>query len=120
MEVYAMGFPQSGGVRFGPRRHQMGERVAVTDNGAERSGPSPHRQCAEKLFIVTEKGQDAGFPDKEGFLFVTDKRFAWQAYRGNPVDRPLPQLYIGDKPFAPKTPPYKFQLHVDGGPRASR
>ena len=33
------------------------------------------------------------------------------------VDRPLPQLYIGDKPFVPKLPPYKFQLHVDGRPR---
>ena len=58
---------------------------------------------------MTEKGQDAGFPDKEGFGFVTGKRFGWTAYRGNRIDRPLPQLYIGDKPFVPTLPPYRFQ-----------
>ena len=43
---------------------------------------------AEKIWIVTEKGQDAGFPDKEGMNFVTNKRFGWKAYTGSVVDRP--------------------------------
>ena len=40
---------------------------------------------------------------------------------GNPVrwtsskiERPYPQLYIGDKPYVPKMPPYHFPVHVDG------
>ena len=114
MEVYAMGFRNQAGVAFGPAGTKWANALAVTDNGANDLGHRRIANAPEKLFIVTEKGQDAGFPDKEGFGFVTNKRFAWQAYRGNPVDRPLPQLYIGDKPFAPKPPPYKFQIHVDG------
>jgi len=114
MEVYAMGFRNQAGVAFGPAGTKWANALAVTDNGANDLGHRRIANAPEKLFIVTEKGQDAGYPDKEGFLFVTGKRYAWQAYRGNPVDRPLPQLYIGDKPFAPKPPPYKFQLHVDG------
>jgi len=114
MEVYAMGFRNQAGVAFGPAGTKWANALAVTDNGANDLGHRRIANAPEKLFIVTEKGQDAGYPDKEGFLFVTGKRYAWQAYRGNPVDRPLPQLYVGDKPFAPKPPPYKFQLHVDG------
>jgi hypothetical protein len=72
--------------------------LAVSDNGANDLG---HRRIAnspEKLFIVTERGQDAGFPDQEGMAFVTNKRIAWQAYRGNPVDRPHPpQFYTVPK-----------------------
>jgi glucose/arabinose dehydrogenase len=114
MEVYAMGFRNQAGVAFGPAGTKWANALAVTDNGANDLGHRRVANAPEKIYIVTEKGQDAGFPDKEGFGFVTNKRFGWTAYRGNPVDRPLPQLYIGDKPFAPKPPPYKFQLHVDG------
>ncbi len=63
---------------------------------------------------MTEKGQDAGFPIRREWHSSPTSGFAWQAYRGNPVDRPLPQLSIGDKPFVPKMPPYRFQFHVDG------
>ena len=63
---------------------------------------------------MTEKGQDGGFPDKEGFLFVTSKRYGWTHYRGNPVERPYPNLYIGEEPFIPAKIPYRFQFHVDG------
>src|SRR5215510_3493399 len=114
MEVYAMGFRNQSGVAFGPPGTKWANALAVTDNGANDLGHRRISNAPEKLFIVTEKGQDAGFPDKEGMGFVTNKRFAWQAYRGNPVDRHLPQLYIGDKPFVPKMPPYRFQFHVDG------
>ena len=114
MEVYAMGFRNQSGVAFGPPGTKWANALAVTDNGANDLGHRRIANAPEKIFIVTEKGQDAGFPDKEGMEFVTNKRFAWQAYRGNPVDRPLPQLYIGDKPFVPKMPPYRFQFHVDG------
>ena len=114
MEVYAMGFRNQAGVAFGPAGTKWANALAVTDNGANDLGHRRIANAPEKLFIVTQQGQDAGFPDKEGFGFVTNKRFAWQAYRGNPVDRPLPQLYIGDKPFVPKMVPYKFQFHVDG------
>ena len=107
MEVYAMGFRNQAGVAFGPAGTKWANALAVADNGANDLGHRRIANAPEKLFIVTEKGQDAGFPDKEGFGFVTNKRFAWQAYRGNPVDRPLPQLYIGDKPFSPKLPPYR-------------
>jgi hypothetical protein len=44
---------------------------------------------------------------------VANKRFGWQAYRGAKVDRPYPQLYIGDEPFVPKMPPYRFQAHIE-------
>ena len=101
-----MGFRNQAGVAFGPAGTKWANALAVADNGANDLGHRRIANAPEKLFIVTEKGQDAGFPDKEGFGFVTNKRFAWQAYRGNPVDRPLPQLYIGDKPFTPKLPPY--------------
>ena len=114
MEVFAMGFRNQSGVAFGPPGTKWANALAVTDNGANDLGHRRIANAPEKIFIVTEKGQDAGFPDKEGMAFVTNKRFAWQAYRGNPVDRPLPQLYIGDKPFVPKMPPYRFQFHVDG------
>ena len=68
----------------------------------------------EKLFIFTEMGQDAGFPDKEGFLFVDSKRYGWTHYRGNAVERPHPHLYIGETPYVPKEVPYRFQDHVAG------
>ena len=114
MQVYAMGFRNQAGVAFGPAGTKWANALAVADNGANDLGHRRIANAPEKLFIVTEQGQDAGFPDKEGFGFVTNKRFAWQAYRGNPVDRPLPQLYIGEKPFVPTVPPYRFQIHIDG------
>jgi hypothetical protein len=54
-----------------------------SDNGANDLGHRRIANGAEKLYIVTEKGQDAGFPDKEGMGFVSNKRFGWEAYRGN-------------------------------------
>jgi len=114
MEVYAFGFRNQAGVAFGPRGTKWESALAVTDNGANDLG---HRRIAngpEKMFIVTEMGQDAGFPDKEGFGFVTNKRFGWVAYNGSPVDRPHPQLYIGEDPFVPRTVPYRFQPHLQG------
>jgi glucose/arabinose dehydrogenase len=114
MEVYAMGFRNQSGVRFGPKGTKWENALAVTDNGANDLGHRRIANAAEKLWIITEKGQDGGFPDKEGMNFVSNKRFSMIPYLGNPVDRPYPQVYIGDKPFVAKPPPYHFQHHIDG------
>ena len=114
MEVYAMGFRNQSGVAFGPQGSRFENALAVTDNGANDLGHRRIANGAEKLFIVTEKGQDAGFPDKEGFLFVTGKRYGWTHYTGSKIERPYPQLYIGDAPFIPPKIPYRFSFHVDG------
>jgi len=114
MEVYAFGFRNESGVAFGPNGSRFENALAVSDNGANDLGNRRVANGAEKLWIVTEQGQDAGYPDKEGFLFVDTKRYGWDLYRGNPVDRPYPQLYIGEEPFIPAKIPYHFQHHVDG------
>jgi glucose/arabinose dehydrogenase len=114
MEVYAMGFRNQSGVRFGPKGTKWENALAVSDNGSNDLGHRRIANAAEKLWIVTEKGQDGGFPDKEGMNFVSNKRYSLIPYLGNPVDRPYPQVYIGDKPFVPSIPPYHFQHHIDG------
>ena len=114
MEVYAFGFRNQSGVAFGPKGSRFENALAVSDNGANDLGHRRVANGAEKLFIVTEKGQDAGFPDKEGFNFVTNKRFSLRAYNGATIDRPHPQLYIGDKPWVPQLPPYRLPPHVEG------
>ncbi|NKC16650.1 MAG: hypothetical protein GKR94_31980 [Gammaproteobacteria bacterium] len=114
MEVYAMGFRNQSGVAFGPAGTRFEHALAVSDNGANDLG---HRRIAngpEKLWLVTQAGQDAGFPDKEGFLFVSGKRYGWTHYEGNPIQRPHPNLYLGDEPWVPTVWPYKFQHHVSG------
>ncbi|MEO8629730.1 MAG: hypothetical protein ABI612_16760, partial [Betaproteobacteria bacterium] len=67
MEVYAYGFRNQSGVRFGPKGSRFENALAVSDNGANDLGHRRIANGAEKLFIVTKQGQDAGFPDKEGF-----------------------------------------------------
>ncbi len=114
MEVYAMGFRNQSGVEFGPKGSKFENALAVSDNGANDLGNRRIANGAEKLWLVTEKGQDAGFPDKEGFLFVTGKRYGHETYNGSPIDRPYPNLYIGEEPFIPKNWPYRFQHHVSG------
>jgi glucose/arabinose dehydrogenase len=114
MEVYAMGFRNQSGVRFGPKGTKWENALAVSDNGSNDLGHRRIANAAEKLWIVTEKGQDGGFPDKEGMNFVSNKRYSLIPYLGNAVDRPYPQVYIGDKPFVPAIPPYHFQHHIDG------
>jgi hypothetical protein len=114
MEVYAMGFRNQSGVAFGPAGSRFENALAVSDNGANDLGNRRVANGAEKIWLVTEMGQDAGFPDKEGFLFVSGKRYGWDAYRGNPVERPHPNLYIGEEPFVPTMWPYRFQHHVEG------
>ena len=96
MEVYAFGLRNQSGVAFGPAGTKWANALAVSDNGANDLGNRRIANAPEKLFIFTEMGQDAGFPDKEGFLFVDSKRYGWTHYRGNPVERPHPNLYIGD------------------------
>src|SRR5437899_4429421 len=91
MEVYAMGFRNQSGVAFGPKGTKWENALAVSDNGANDLGHRRVANGAEKLFIVTAKGQDAGFPDKEGFGFVTNKRYGWELYTGNAAERPYPQ-----------------------------
>ena len=62
--------------------------LAVSDNGANDLGNRRIANGAEKLWIVTEKGQDAGFPDKEGIGFVSNKRFGWRGlprHHGRPA-----------------------------------
>jgi hypothetical protein len=114
MEVYAMGFRNQAGLAFGPKGSRFENALAVSDNGANDLGHRRVANGAEKLWIVTEKGQDAGFPDKEGMGFVTNKRFSLKAYNGAKIDRPHPNLYIGDKPWVPEMPPYRFPPHVEG------
>jgi hypothetical protein len=114
MEVYAMGFRNQSGVAFGPKGSRFENALAVTDNGANDLGHRRIANAAEKLWIITEMGQDAGFPDKEGMNFVSNKRFSLIPYFGNAVDRPYPQVYVGDKPFVVKPGPYHFQRHTDG------
>ncbi len=114
MEVYAYGFRNHPGVAFGPKGTKWENALAVSDNGANDLGHRRVANGAEKLYIVTEKGQDAGFPDKEGFGFVTNKRFGWKSYEGAKVDRPHPNLYIGEEPFVPAEVPYRFQRHIQG------
>ena len=117
MEVYAFGFRNQSGVAFGPTGTKWENALAVSDNGANDLGNRRIANGAEKLWIVTEKGQDAGFPDKEGFNFVSTKRFGWKSYNGAKVDRPHPHLYIGEEPWLPKMVPYRFQPHVQGSTR---
>ncbi len=114
MEVYAMGFRNQSGVEFGPKGSKFENALAVSDNGANDLGNRRIANGAEKLWLVTEMGQDAGFPDKEGFLFVTGKRYGHETYNGSPIDRPYPNLYIGEEPFVPEIWPYRFQHHVAG------
>ena len=114
MEVYAMGFRNQSGVEFGPKGSKFENALAVSDNGANDLGNRRIANGAEKLWLVTEMGQDAGFPDKEGFLFVTGKRYGHETYNGSPIDRPYPNLYIGEEPFVPESWPYRFQHHVSG------
>ena len=114
MEVYAMGFRNQAGLAFGPKGSRFENALAVSDNGVNDLGNRRIANGAEKLWIVTEKGQDAGFPDKEGMGFVTNKRFSLKAYNGSKIDRPHPNLYIGDTPWVPEMPPYRFPPHVEG------
>jgi glucose/arabinose dehydrogenase len=114
MEVYAFGFRNQSGVEFGPEGSRFESALAVSDNGANDLGNRRIANGAEKIWLVTEMGQDAGYPDKEGFLFVSSKRYGWTHYEGNPIERPHPNLYIGEEPFVPTVWPYKFQHHVAG------
>jgi glucose/arabinose dehydrogenase len=115
-EVYAMGLRNSSGLAFGPKGSRFEKALVVSDNGQNDKGNRRVSNGAEKLFVFTEKGQDAGFPDKEGLNFVNIKRYGPDTYRGNAFDstRPNPQLYIGEKPFLPKLPPYRFIDHSIG------
>ena len=115
-EVYTMGLRNSSGVAFGPKGSRFEKALAVSDNGHNDKGNRRVANSAERLFIVTEKGQDAGFPDKDGDNFVNIKRSGPDVYRGNKYDptRPNPQLNIGDKPFVPTLPPYRFIDHSIG------
>ncbi len=114
MENYAWGFRNQSGIEFGPAGTKWENALAVSDNGANDLGNRRVANGAEKMWIVTEMGQDAGFPDKEGMNFVSNKRFGWRNYNGAVVDRPYPNLYIGEKPWVPPTFPYRFQHHVEG------
>lgn len=114
MENYAWGFRNQSGIEFGPAGTKWENALAVSDNGANDLGNRRIANGAEKLWIVTEMGQDAGFPDKEGMNFVSNKRFGWANYNGSVVHRPYPNLYIGDKPYIPPVHPYRFQHHVEG------
>jgi glucose/arabinose dehydrogenase len=114
MEVYAMGFRNQSGVAFGPKGTRFEGTLAVSDNGANDLGNRRIANSPEKLFLVTEKGQDAGFPDKDGFGFVTNKRSSLQMWTGSRIERPYPQLYLGEEPYLPKMPPYRFPIHGPG------
>lgn len=114
MEVYAFGFRNQSGVEFGPRGSRFENALAVSDNGMNDLGNRRINNGAEKLWIVTEMGQDGGFPDKEGMNFVTNKRFGHENYMGSIVERPHPNLYIGEQPYVPPLGPYVGNVHNAG------
>lgn len=114
MEVYAYGFRNQSGIAFGHKGTKFENALAVSDNGANDLGHRRVANGAERLFIVTKQGQDAGFPDKEGFGMVTNKRYGYEMWINSKIKRPYPQLLIGDQPYVPKMPPYHFPSHVDG------
>ena len=114
MEVYAMGFRNQAGVAFGPAGTKWANALAVTDNGANDLGHRRIANAPEKLFIVTEKGQDAGFPDKEGIGFVTGKRYAL-AGLPRQSGRPAAAAALHRRQAVrPEDSALQFQLHVDG------
>ena len=76
MEVYAMGFRNQSGVEFGPKGSEFENALAVSDNGANDLGNRRIANGAEKLWLVTEMGQDAGFPGQGGLPLRH-----WQALR---------------------------------------
>src|SRR6267142_5719673 len=80
MEVYAMGFRNQSGVAFGPKGTKWENALAVSDNGANDLGHRRIANGAEKLWIVTEKGQDGGYPDKEGMNFVSNNNLFGAVY----------------------------------------
>ena len=118
-EVYAMGLRNSSGLAFGPKGSRFENALAVSDNGHNDKGNRRVANGAEKLFIVTEKGQDAGFPDKEGLNFVNIKRFGPDVYRGNKFDptRPNPQLNIGDRAVRSDAAALSVHRPLDRGSR---
>ena len=69
MEVYAMGFRNQSGVAFGPKGSRFENALAVSDNGANDLGNRRVANGAEKIWLVTEKGQDARLP-RQGRLPV--------------------------------------------------
>jgi len=102
-EVYAMGLRNSSGLAFGPQGSRFWK---CPGRQATRHGTTRAIACvangAEKTLRLHEKGQDAGFPDKEGLNFVNIKPATGpDVYRGNnsTARGRNPQLYIGDKPF---------------------
>lgn len=114
MEVYAMGLRSQSGVAFGPKGTRFDHALAVSDSGASSLGHRHLSNSPEKIFLVTEKGQDAGFPDKDGFGFVSNKRSSLQAWTASRIERPYPQLYLGEEPFLPRLPPYRFPAQASG------
>ena len=114
MEVYAFGFRNQSGVAFGPKGTRFENALAVSDNGANDLGHRRIANSGEKLFIVTEKGQDAGFPDKDGFGFVTNKRSSL-----HPLDRLEDRASVSAtlhrRPALPaEDAALQFPVHVDG------
>ena len=114
MEVYAMGFRNQSGVEFGPKGSRFENALAVSDNGANDLGNRRIANGAEKIWLVTEMGQDAGFPDKEGFLFVTSKRYGWTHTAATRSSGRTPTSTSARSRSCPTLWPYKFQHHVDG------
>jgi len=107
-EVYAMGLRNSSGLAFGPRGSRFENALVVSD---QRMNDKGNRRVANgaRNSRLHEKGQDAGFPDKEGLNFVTSSAtgLTYIAETISTSTRPNPQLYIGDKPFVPQLPPYR-------------
>ena len=65
MEVYAFGFRNQAGVAFGPKGTKWENALAVSDNGANDLGHRRIANGAEKIYLVTAKGQDAGSRTKK-------------------------------------------------------
>ena len=52
---------------------------------------------------------------RQGGLPVRDRQaLRLDRVSGQQVERPHPNLYIGEEPFVPTMPPYRFQYNVDG------
>jgi len=114
VEIWGMGLRYPAGITWGRKGSRFEKVLFITDNGMNDKGNRRVANGSEKLWAFTRKGQDAGFPDKEGANFVSNKRYGWATYNGGIVQRPHPNLYIGDKPWVPQLPPYRFIEHSMG------
>ena len=92
MEVYAMGFRNQSGVAFGPAGQQVRERARGLRQRRQRPRQPPDRQRRREDLAGDRDGAGRRLSrTRKASCSSTGKRYGWTEYRGNPVDRPLPE-----------------------------